>query len=457
MAKRSKYRGAHFAEGSAPSARQQGNGDQYSDAPARPVTSRRKKPRKLAVFFLVLLVLGLFGFGGYMFWRHRPVSISVNGQPRTVFKRTTYAQLWDSESITTQPGNLLSVTGEVLEEGKGNPYSITVNSLPVPFDQVDTTPIWGGEKIEFGDGEDICEPYTSETVDMQPQLEYKVALGTGQKGYMVQQGTVQYVAQWGKLGLQEVRHGQTTGQTAVGEIKEPAQNLIVMAQDIHPDNEEKLVAITFDDGPSIYTESYLKILAENDAKATFCVIGNQLADSGFWAAQEAAAGHQVISHSWSHLQLTALDQEQTAHELGDTAAAIKECTGSDACFLRAPYGDMDEQVWLNSHGVINASVYWTHDSLDWEKPGVEKIVQNCTNYMWPGSVILMHDGGGDRSQDLEALPQILSAWKAAGYRFVTVKELMESDSSIKMDVVNAGPMPADAAWPTEISGKEQAS
>jgi hypothetical protein len=73
--------------------------------------------------------------------------------------------------------------------------------------------------------------------------------------------------------------------------------------------------------------------------------------------------------------------------------------------------------------------------------------------MWPGSVILMHDAGGDRSQDLDALPQIISKWKEAGYRFVTIQELMESDSSIKMDVVKAGPMPADAAWPTELAGK----
>ena len=71
--------------------------------------------------------------------------------------------------------------------------------------------------------------------------------------------------------------------------------------------------------------------------------------------------------------------------------------------------------------------------------------------MWPGSVILMHDGGGERDQDLEALPRILKAWEDAGYTFVTVEELMASDSSINMDAISAGPMPADAVWPTELA------
>ena len=454
MAKKSTHRAAHFAQDPTGTAGRPAGGVGPGSSKNRPIpTTSHKKPKKVLIVFIVILILGLLGGGVVLFWRHRPVSVTVNGQLRTVFKRSTYAQVWDGESISVQPGDLVSVSGEVLEAGKGNPYSVKVNGLDIPFEQAGSIPVWGGEKIEFGDGENTFEPYTTEVVDMEPKLEYRVAPGTGEKGYMVQQGVVQYVTQWGKKGRQEVRHGQTTGETAQGNVEQEAQNVIVVAQDIHPDDDQKLVALTFDDGPGAYTESYLKILAEQGAKATFCVIGDQLADSGTWAANAAAAGHQVISHSWSHLQLTSLDAEAMKHEVADTAAEIGKYTGVETRFIRPPYGDIDEQVWLKTNGAMSVSLFWTHDSLDWEKPGVERIVQNCTNYMWPGSVILMHDGGGDRSQDLDALPQIISKWKEAGYRFVTIQELMESDSSIKMDVVKAGPMPADAAWPTELAGK----
>ncbi len=470
MAKRNKHYGAHFAQ--QPSSAKE-NPSKESPAKSAPASStqsdaqkqvgftpqslphqhapmRRKRSKAPIVIILLVLLAGL-GAGGFVFWQHRPVSITVDGQQRTVMRRSTYGQLFANESVSVTPGNLVSVTGNVLEEGKGNAYTATVNGAPLSFDEVNNAPIWGGEKIEFGNGDDVLEPHTSEVVDLPPKLEYRVAPGTGEKGYMVQQGTVQYVTQWGKTGKQEVLHGQTTGETGQGKVVEEAQNVVVVAQDIHPDDDKKLVAITFDDGPSYYTFDYLRILSENDAKASFCAIGEQLADGGPVVAQTHEAGHQILSHSWSHQQLTTLDEQQLAHELGDTAAELEKWAGSPVRFIRPPYGDIDEQVWLKSHGAMSASVFWTHDSLDWEKPGVDAIVDNCTKFMKPGSVILMHDGGGDRSQDLEALPRIIKAWKDAGYTFVTVEELMASDSSIDLSVVKAGPMPADAAWPTEVA------
>lgn len=450
MSKRSKSQGAHFAEQPLPVKRAR-KYDYEQNQRKQPIPSRHKKSGKFVVAIVAVLVLALLAGGGVVFWRHRPVSITVNGEQRTVLKRTTYAKVFEGESIATKPGNLVSVSGNVLEEGNGYPYSITVNGIEVPYESAASQPVWGGEKIEFADGKDAIEPHTTEVVELLPKLEFKVAPGTGERGYMVQQGLVQYVTQWGKSGKHEVMHGERTGETAPGKTLEEAQNVVVVAQNIHPDNDQKLVAITFDDGPSYYTEPYLKILDEYGAKATFCIIGEQLADGGPVVSQTSNSGHQIISHSWSHLQLTTLDEPELHHQLADTANGLKECVGHDVRYIRPPYGDIDEQVWLKSKGDISVSVFWTHDSLDWEKPGVEKIVQNSTLAMKPGSVILMHDGGGERNQDLEALPQILKAWKDAGYQFVTIEELMASDSSIDMSVVKAGPMPEGSAWPTELA------
>ena len=222
-------------------------------------------------------------------------------------------------------------------------------------------------------------------------------------------------------------------------------------QDIHPDNDQKLVALTFDDGPSYYTQTYLDILAQHDVKATFCIIGNQVADGAYVIGQTAQAGHLIASHTWGHLQLTALEPEQVYEEVASAATALRDVIGTDVNFVRPPYGDITDQVWLYTGGAMAVSLYWTHDSLDWETPGVDAIVQNCTQNMAPGSVILMHDGGGDRSQDVEALPRIIKAWQDAGYRFVTIRELLESDSSVDLSAVNAGAMPTDAAWPTSLA------
>ena len=83
--------------------------------------------------------------------------------------------------------------------------------------------------------------------------------------------------------------------------------------------------------------------------------------------------------------------------------------------------------------------------------GADAIVANCTADMAPGSVILMHDGGGERDQDVEALPRVIEAWQKEGYKFVTLDELLASDSSINMEAIRAGAMPEDAVWPTELA------
>ncbi len=435
---RNAHQGAHFAQ---PLPQQQ----------PQPKPRKRRSKGPIAAILVVLVLAGL-GVGGFFLYTHLPVSVSVNGQQRTVFKNSTVDTLFQSEKPQVKPGDYVAVTGQVLKDDGGDPYGATVNGTQLTYEQAKSHVLVGNESIAFTDGANVMEPHTSEVVDEQPKLEYRVADGTAQKGDHVQQGVVQYVLQWGKAGKREVLHGQETGETANGTSDQPAQNCVIMAQNIHPDDNQKLVALTFDDGPTYFTEPYLSILSEKNVKASFCVIGEQLADGGPVVAQAAGAGHQILSHSWDHQQFTALDAEGVQAQLGDTADALKEVLGTDVRYVRPPYGDIDEETWLKTGGLMSVSLYWTHDSLDWERPGTDAIVQNCTIGMAPGSVILMHDGGGDRNQDLEALPRIIDAWKDAGYTFVTVEELLKSDSSIKLDAVgNGSAMPNDAAWPTELA------
>ncbi|MDO4798273.1 MAG: polysaccharide deacetylase family protein [Coriobacteriales bacterium] len=442
--KRNTHQGAHFAQ---PQSQSQSQFQQQ----AQPQPRRRRSKGPLVAILVVLVLAGL-GVGGFFLYTRLPVSVSLGGQQRTVFKNSTVNDLFQAEKPQVQPGDYVSVTGEVLKADEGDPYSATVNGTQLTYEQAKSRTLLGNESITFSDGANVMEPHTSEVVDEQPKLEYRVANGTAEKGDHVQQGVVQYVQQWGKAGKREILHGQETGETAAGGSDQPAQNCVIVAQNIHPDNDQKLVALTFDDGPTYFTEPYLSILDEKDVKASFCVIGEQLADGGPVVAQVADAGHQILSHSWDHQQYTALDAEDVQAQLGDTSDALRDILGKDVMYARPPYGDIDEETWLKTGGLMSVSLYWTHDSLDWERPGADAIVQNCTIGMAPGSVILMHDGGGDRNQDLEALPRVIDAWKDAGYTFVTVEELLKSDSSIDLSAVgNGSAMPEDAAWPTELA------
>ena len=457
MAQRGKHSGAHFKQDPAPkrkrrdkrAARQQRQ-QQSRPSVQAPIPAQQPRRRsKAPVVIIVLVLLAGLGFGGFFAWQHRPVSIMVDGERRTVFRQTSLADFAKGESPSVNPGNYVSVSGNVLREGKGNPYSVSVNGQEVGYDDAAGFALNGGEAVEFSDGGDVMEEHTTETAELQPKLEFRVKPGTAEKGYEVQHGVVQYIAQWGKVGKHEIYHGKESGETSDGKVVEEAQNCIIVAQDVHPDNDEKIVALTFDDGPTNYTEPIMGILAENDVHATFSIIGEQTSYGAPVVTEVAEAGHVVASHTWDHPQLTTCTAEEIHEELSNTAVALKQCVGKDCTYLRPPYGSMDEDVWLASKGTITASFYWTHDSCDWETPGAQSIVSNSTLAMKPGSVILMHDGGGDRSQTMQALPQIISAWKAAGYRFVTVEELLASDSSIDLSAVKKGTMPADCVWPTE--------
>ena len=116
--------------------------------------------------------------------------------------------------------------------------------------------------------------------------------------------------------------------------------------------------------------------------------------------------------------------------------------------MRAPYGAFTEQEWARAGDIVGCNVLWNIDTSDWERPGAQAIADAVLNNVHNGSIVLMHDGGGNREQTVEALPMIIDGLHDQGYTIVTVGELIELDGRIPQAVVdNEVSMPDDAVLP----------
>lgn len=191
------------------------------------------------------------------------------------------------------------------------------------------------------------------------------------------------------------------------------------------DTNEKVIALTFDDGPwKEHTDSILKILKDNDIKATFFFIGQHLQQFPEQAKHVVAAGHAVANHTWNH-HYHDVDTTVAAKELGDTNNLIYKLTGAKSKIFRPPGGVMDNGLVAYAHSQNYVVAMWSSDAREASGPTVETLVNNVVSTASPGGIVLMHDGGGDRSTTVQALPIIITRLRQQGYKFVTLPELFQ--------------------------------
>jgi len=190
---------------------------------------------------------------------------------------------------------------------------------------------------------------------------------------------------------------------------------------------EKTLVLTFDDGPSAFTTGVLRVLREYGVPATFFVLGERVAASPEIARQVADEGHQLAIHGWSHTAFTELDVEDLESEVDRTRGLLRELTGVECDDVRPPYGRYDGAVvsWLAERGYV--TWLWTADGRDYEAgAGVDRIVSNTLTSLTPGGIVLLHDGGGDRSKTVRALPGIIEGARDRGFRFVALSTVKAS-------------------------------
>ncbi|MFE7189815.1 polysaccharide deacetylase family protein [Kitasatospora sp. NPDC057541] len=182
----------------------------------------------------------------------------------------------------------------------------------------------------------------------------------------------------------------------------------------------RTVALTFDDGPGPATGQVLDLLAQYGARATFCVIGKQAAADPAAVQRILAAGHRLCDHTVDHPQpFAALPHDRAEHEIADARQMIVRAGGPGTAvgWFRAPGGAFtaDNRTIAADHGL--RPLGWSVDPRDWSRPGTAAIVAAVQAQLKPGGVVLLHDGGGDRTQTVAALRQLLPWLTAQGYRF----------------------------------------
>ncbi|MBQ9043324.1 MAG: polysaccharide deacetylase family protein [Eggerthellaceae bacterium] len=347
-----------------------------------------------------------------------PINVTVNGTAYELRGAKTVETAIKTSGLPINPGDLISLNGNVLEKSAGEPFLADVNGTETADPGF---ALHDGDVVNVTDGNDIVEEYDA----VQSSIPYGATIaGVG--------AVHKFVA--GEEGTMETRTGRISGETVEKRLVEPT-NVTCQEYNLNT-GANKVVAFTFDDGPSEeYTAEVLKILKENDAKGTFFVIGQCVEEYPDLVAQEAAEGHQVCTHSYDHAEPVGgtnvgfMDAAGQIDEVVHGKKTITDVLGGEASgVVRMPGGNLTEDMVLNLQPYVDYEIGWNIDTQDWTLPGAEAIYQEMISAQ-PGDIILCHDGGGDRSETVEALRRALPYLKSKGFTFLTMDEILEYPAS----------------------------
>ncbi len=372
---------------------------------------RRKRIVAISIVAVVAVALAVF----FLFPWDR--TITMNGDQYTIKAHTTLQEAAEQNDISVTPGDFLAIDGSVIEAGKGIPYTFTVNGEAQSDPNYE---IQQNDVIEVTDGADITEEFTEEMVPISAPVTFE---GIGAVHKFEGEGT---------SGVALRRTGQVSGISQETIQSEPS-NQIMRKYNIDS-GDDKVIALTFDDGPwKQQTNEILDVLAANDAKATFFTVGERIAGLEDVVKRAHDEGHQVSTHSWDHasgsgqgVNLDYMTDDEQREEISKGLEAISQATGEEASnIVRVPGGNLSENTARILSEFATSEIGWNIDTNDWRRPGAEAIF-NALMQATPGDIILMHDGGGDRSQTVQALRDALPILAQEGYRFITIEELVNN-------------------------------
>jgi peptidoglycan/xylan/chitin deacetylase (PgdA/CDA1 family) len=323
---------------------------------------------------------------------HAPIAVKVGALTRYAVSGATLAQFAGGEGLHPRSGDLVSVGGRPLDRGR-YPGRIDVNGHPAG----PSTVLAAGDRVTVVDGVDHTEPVrtvlTPSPAGEPPSPEYELGRAPGM--------IVQTV---GKLSGEVA----STGFRPTGPVRRP-----------------RAVALTFDDGPwPGSTRAILRILVRKHAPATFFLIGEQVHDHAALVQAELADGMEVGDHSWDHPLDPPLADLRTAriHDEIAFTHTVEASRGAEVTAFRPPGGSWSDRVVRIASAQGMRVVLWSVDPRDWAPGATTRgIVRNVLSHVHAGSIVLLHDGGGNRSATVRALPKIIDGIRRRGLRLVTIE------------------------------------
>jgi peptidoglycan/xylan/chitin deacetylase (PgdA/CDA1 family) len=333
--------------------------------------------------------------------------LTVDGSLRRVGPGTTVAELAEMGYLAARPGDTLSVrSGRIAREGGGTPLSVTRNGREAGAQRV----LYDGDVIESSNGRDVIEATVTR--------EKPIPVGTR----FVGSGPLMTLAAPGSVGVKREQVGAISGEEVTSSVITQPTPMVVKRYGTRPG--ERVVALTFDDGPwPGQTNRILHILKQYKVRASFFMLGYLSKRNSALARQVADEGHLVGNHTIGHRTLTRLTAAAVDDQIERGEVAIAKSTGVTPAWFRPPGGDISPGVWSRVNHANLRVALWDVDPQDWRNPTPNQIAHNVVVNTRPGSIVLLHDGGGNRDSTIRALPIIIRSLQSRGYRFVTLDEL----------------------------------
>jgi len=319
------------------------------------------------------------------------VRIRLDREAVTVPQGTTYGAFADREGIRARDGRLLSVTGDILERHVSQGTVELNGQAPDPLHLLSA-----GDRISLVHGEDRVEGTKRVTTRL-----------PGRTNAFVQR----------TLATFRVREVTTVGRRS-GEVV--GLRVQTHGRPRIPD----AVALTFDDGPwPGHTESVLRMLRRERVRATFFMVGSLAAEHPDLVREVREAGHVVANHSLTHPvdpAFAELPPRRLEAEIARAAATLREA-GAKPTLFRPPGGSFDDDTILEAWRQRERVVMWSVDPHDWDASRTPKqIAGDVLRRVRPGSIVLLHDGGGDAADTIAALPKIIRGIRKMDLRLVTL-------------------------------------
>lgn len=383
--------------------------DEITDAsPTDVVSSDAKGHRgRLIAGVAGAVVVGVALVAAAVAYATRPIPVIVDGHRRMVPQHTTVAGLLAKRTIAIRNGDLIAVISRrVLRSGEGVTGTIMVDSRLATLG----TEVHEDSVVSSVVGTDVVEQTRSARVTIAPGSHF-----SGHGPYVV-------LSDPGQEGVRIVTRGAVSGELVTTTVIAQARPGMITRHGYT--GRAKVIALTFDDGPwPGTTQQILAILAKYKIKATFFMIGTQVERNAAVARAVAKAGMPIGNHTQTHQGLAKLSASKVMWQIRTDQSTIVAATGVRPLWLRPPGGEMSRIVYQQANAAHMRLMLWDIDPNDWKRPPTATIVSRVLSAARPGAVVLMHDGGGDRSNTVAALPTIITKLLKAGYHFETLDQL----------------------------------